>query len=143
MDNLSVYESRTGKLATGSKQVFSFLTDMRNFRRFLPEDVIENWQASADECSFEVSPVGRSEIKIVRKDPHDTVKYAGYGLNNTEFHLWVQMKEVKEKDTRVKLTIKADLNPGLKMIASKPIREFLDKLVKGMEDFDGWDNISG
>ena len=85
---------------------------------------------------------GKSRIKIVRKDPHDTVKYAGYGLNNTEFYLWVQLKELKEEDTRVKLTIKADLNPGLKMIASKPIKEFLDKLVSGMEEFEDWANLN-
>ena len=52
------------------------------------------------------------------------------------------LKELKEEYTGVKLTIKADLNPGMKMIASKPIRDFLDKLVKGMEEFDDWSNIT-
>ncbi len=142
MENFATYESRVGKIGSGAKEIFSFVTDMRNFSRFLPEHTIENWEASVDECSFEVSPVGKSRIKIVRKDPHDTVKYAGYGLNNTEFYLWVQLKELKEEDTRVKLTIKADLNPGLKMIASKPIKEFLDKLVSGMEEFEDWANLN-
>lgn len=142
MENFATYESRVGKISSGAKEIFSFVTDMRNFSRFLPEHTIENWEASVDECSFEVSPVGKSRIKIVRKDPHDTVKYAGYGLNNTEFYLWVQLKELKEEDTRVKLTIKADLNPGLKMIASKPIKEFLDKLVSGMEEFEDWANLN-
>ncbi|MBS0011536.1 MAG: hypothetical protein KFF49_09010 [Bacteroidales bacterium] len=143
MDNFTVFESRIGKVAAGTREVFTFLTDMRNFKRFLPGDIIDNWEATVDECSFDVSPVGRSEIKIVRKDPDDTVKYAGHGLNDTEFYLWVQMKEKKEEDTRVKLTIKADLKPGMKMIASKPINDFLNKLVKGMEEFDDWGNITG
>lgn len=143
MDNLSSYESRIGKLKSGSREIFSFITDMRNLSRFLPDDVIENWEASTDECSFEVSPVGKSKVRIVRKDQFETVKYGGYGLNNTEFFLWIQLKEMKEKDTRVKITIKADLNPGLKMIASKPIKQFLDKLVSGMEEFDDWDSTKG
>jgi len=140
MSNLSVYESRTGKINCGSEPVFNFVADMRNFKRFLPEDKIQNWEASAGECSFEVSPVGRSEIKIVRRDPFDTVKYAGHGMNNTEFYIWVQLKEIARGDTRVKLTIKAGLNPGLKMIASKPINDFLEKLVQGMEKFSDWEN---
>lgn len=143
MDNMSSYESRIGKINSGSREIFSFITDMRNLSRFLPSDVIENWEASADECSFEVSPVGKSKVSIVRKDRYETVKYTGYGLNNTEFFLWIQLKEREEKDTRVKITIKADLNPGLKMIASKPIKQFLDKLVSGMEEFDEWESTKG
>lgn len=143
MDNLSSYESRIGKINSGSREIFSFITDMRNLSSFLPADVIENWEASADECSFEVSPVGKSKVRIVSKDQYETVKYTGYGLNNTEFFLWIQLKEREEKDTRVKITIKADLNPGLKMIASKPIKQFLDKLVNGMEEFDEWDSTKG
>ncbi len=142
MDDLACYESRIGEITSEAKEIFSFVTDMRNFRRFLPEDIIENWKASADECSFEVSPVGEAKIQIVRRDPFNTVKYTGYGLNNTEFYLWIQLKEMEEKNTRVKLTIKADLNPGLKMIASKPINDFLNKMISGMEEFDDWENAN-
>lgn len=142
MDNLSTFESRIGKVSSGAEKIYDFATDMRNFSSFLPEGTIENWEASEEECSFEVTPVGKSRIKIIRKDPHTTVKYSGYGLNETEFYLWLQLKEMKENDTRVKLTIKADLNPGLKLIASGPIKQFLDKLVRGMEQFDNWENTN-
>lgn len=142
MDNLASYESRIGKINSGAREIFTFVSDMRNFNRFLPDKIIENWQASVDECSFEVSPVGEAKIRIVSKDPHSTVKYTGYGLNNTEFNLWIQLKETGEKDTRVKLTIKADLNAGLRMIASKPINDFLNRLVSGMEEFDDWENVN-
>ncbi len=138
MENLSSYESRIGKIKSGSEAIFGFVGDMRNFSRFLPEDTVQNWEAERDECSFEVPPVGKARIKIVRKDPCETVKFAGYGLNNTEFYLWVQLKEISDDDTRVKLTIKADLSPALKMMASKPIKDFLDKLVTGMENFNDW-----
>ncbi len=142
MENFSSYESRIARIDAGSEEIFDFVSDMRNFKRFLPEKAVQNWQASADECSFEVTPVGRSTIKIVRKDPHNTVKYAGRGMNNTEFYIWVQLKELAKKDTRVKLTIKADLNPGIKLIASKPVNDFLEKMVTGMEKFDDWGNIN-
>lgn len=142
MENFSSYESRIASIDAGSSEIFDFLSDMRNFKRFLPEKTVQNWEASTDECSFEVTPVGRSVIKIMSKDPGNTVKYAGRGMNDTEFYIWVQLKELAEKDTRVKLTIKADLNPGIKLIASKPIKDFLEKLVSGMEKFDDWENIS-
>ena len=139
MENLSKFESRVGKIAGKSEPVFVFLSDMRNFKQFLPEGKVENWSADKDSCSFEISPVGKAKLKIVNKEPFSEVKYQGDGLNNTNFYLWVQLKEVTESDTRVKITIKADLNPMLKMMASKPLNDFLEKLISGMESFEAWD----
>jgi carbon monoxide dehydrogenase subunit G len=59
-------------------------------------------------------------------------------LNDTRFFLWLQLIQAGEKDTRAKLTIEADLNPMLKMMATKPINDFLEKLLSGMESFKDW-----
>ena len=139
MDNLSKYESRVGRLAYGSKSIFGFITDMRNFKQFIPGDSVSDWQADRESCEFEISPVGKARIKLVDREEFKVVKYEGDGLNNTNFFLWVQLKELAEDDTRVKITIKADLNPMLKMMAAKPIKEFLEKLISGMESFEDWD----
>ena len=40
----------------------------------------------------------------------------------------VQLKQVAEDDTRIKLTIKADLNPMMKMMVSKHVKKFLNML---------------
>ena len=139
MDKMSKFESRTGRVNVSSKTIFGFITDMRNFKQFLPGKNLSNWQADNDSCSFEVSPIGKAHMKIVDTDPYKTVKYGGDGLNNTRFFLWIQLKEVSDSDTRVKITIMADINPMIKMMASGPINDFLDKLVSGMEVFDKWD----
>ena len=54
-------------------------------------------------------------------------------MANQQFNLWVQLKQVAHNDTKVKITIKADLNPMLKMMVNKPLQNFVDKLVEGME----------
>lgn len=142
MDNLTKYESRVGKVIQESKLLYGFITDMRNFKQFIPGDSITNWQAEKNNCEFEVSPVGKTRLKIIDSEEYKYVKFEGDGLNNTSFFLWVQLKEIDTADTRVKITIKADLNPMLKMMAAKPINDFLEKLVSGMESFDGWDDAN-
>lgn len=138
-DKLAKYESRIGVVQYSNKVIFDFVIDMRNFHRFIPGDRVKNWKADADSCEFEVSPVGKAKIKLIEKEPYNVAKFEGDGLNNTNFFLWVQIKEVTENDSRVKITIKADLNPMLRTMASKPIKDFLDKLVVGMESFKDWD----
>ena len=138
MDNLLKFESRVGKIAERNEPVYLFLNDMRNFKQFLPEGKVENWSAEKDSCSFEISPVGKAKLRIIESEPYTQVKYQGDGLNNTNFFLWIQLKEVSESDTMVKITIKAELNPMLKMMATKPLNDFLEKLVSGMENFKDW-----
>ena len=60
------------------------------------------------------------------------IKYTAEGKTPFNFFLWIQLKEVAEDDTRVKLTIKADMNPMIKMMASKPIKKFLGVLVEAI-----------
>ncbi len=40
----------------------------------------------------------------------------------------------------VKVTLSADLNPMMKMVAAKPISQFLELLISEMEAFNGWNN---
>jgi hypothetical protein len=38
-------------------------------------------------------------------------------------------------DTRIKLTIQADINPMVQMMAKKPLQNFLDLLVDQLEKY--------
>ena len=140
---LSKFESRTGKISASDEVVYNFITDMRNFGRFIPGGTIEKWNATTDDCSFEISPVGGVKLSIIEREPFTTVKYVGDGLNNTESYLWVQLKQVAENDTRVKITIKAGINPMIRGMVAKPIDDFLEKLVSGLEKFSDWETLKG
>jgi hypothetical protein len=41
----------------------------------------------------------------------------------------------------VQVILSADLNPMMKIVAVKPIRQFLEMLVNEMENFRGWTDI--
>jgi carbon monoxide dehydrogenase subunit G len=119
-------ESRTGKINA----------DFNNFKGFIPADKVEDFQSSTDHCRFKVSGIGEVGLRIIEREPFNTIKVTGDGMANQQFFLWVQLKQMAEKDTRIKLTIKAELNPMLKMMATKPLQNFLDKLVDAMEKVD-------
>jgi carbon monoxide dehydrogenase subunit G len=134
------YESRIAVVKVEAAKIYRFVTDMRNFERFITVSAIKNWNATVSECSFEISPVGRAELEIEKREENSMVKYKGNGLNGTTFFMWVQIKELNPGDSRVKLTIEAELNPVLRMMAEKPIKDFLEKIVAGIESFQDWDS---
>jgi carbon monoxide dehydrogenase subunit G len=46
--------------------------------------------------------------------------------------MWIQLKASDENETKMKLTIKADLNPFLKPMVSKPLQSGLDKVAESL-----------
>ena len=141
MGDLSHYESRSGSLSCTSRGVFDFVTDIRNFEQFVPDGTITGWQAERDRCSFGVSMVGTVSIRIIHKEPYDKVVFEGDALKKNDFSLVLNIMHDDDNSSVVKVLLDAELNPMLKMIADKPILQFLEILIREMENFKGWKNI--
>jgi carbon monoxide dehydrogenase subunit G len=140
-DNLN-FESRTGKLSCTAADVFNFITDIRNFEQFIPPGTINNWQASSDSCSFQVPPIGKASVNLTEKNPYSFVAYSGDALQQNDFKLFVHIAENERKLAEIRLNLTAELNPFLKMLASEPIENLLEKLISEMEKFERWNEKS-
>jgi carbon monoxide dehydrogenase subunit G len=141
MNGISYYESRSGSLSCTTKEVFEFVTDIRNFEQFIPGGSINNWQSEKDTCSFTVSMVGTVSVRIKKKDPFNKVIFSGDALKKNDFSLILHISENDSETADVKVLLEAELNPMLKMVAHKPIIQFLEMLIREMENFTGWKNI--
>lgn len=129
---MTKFESDIKKSPYSSETIFNFLSDFDHFGDLIPKDKISNWESMGDSCRFTIDPVGEVGLRIVEKEAHSTIKLTGEGKTPFNFFLWIQLKEMASDDTRIKLTIKADMNPMIKMMASKPIKKFLEVLADGI-----------
>ncbi len=122
-------ESKVGKIPVSDEKAFHFLSDFNNFNYLIPEDKIKNWHSTGDTCQFTVDGIGNLGLKIIEKEPYTLIKISSDDQSKFSFFLWIQLKSVAELDTRIKLTIHADINPMLQMVAKKPLQKFVDMLV--------------
>lgn len=127
------FESRQGQLKYSDTEIYNFLSNFNNFKKFIPEDKIKDFESSEDHCRFSVPNIGEIGLRIIEREPVKLIKITGDGMANQKFTFWMQIKKIELNDTRIKFTIKADLNPMLKMMVNKPLQGFLDKLVDSME----------
>lgn len=138
MPDLSEFKSRTGKLNCTPAEMFDFVTDIRNFKQFVPEGTIDDLQIEMDSCSFHISPLGKVSFNLSEKKPHSRVVFKGTVLQSNDFSLVLDIKENSTGRAEATLHLAAHLNPLLKMMAAKPIAGFLEKLIDEMEKFKGW-----
>ena len=143
MDDLSFFESRSGKLTCSAEDVFTFVTDIRNFERFIPQGTINNWQAERESCSFSVSMLGTVSFRLAEKEMYNKVGFAGNALGENDFSMVLHISDNGKNHAEVKVSLNADLNPMMKMMATKPIGQFLEILINEMERFRGWNDIKG
>jgi hypothetical protein len=143
MDNLSCFESRVGKLTCNAEELFNFVTDMRNFDRFIPEGSVSSWQAEKESCRFSVSMIGNVSLRVTSKEKFSRVAYNGNALNKNDFELVLHITDNFTDPAEVRLELNAELNPVMKTVAEKPITQFLEVLIIEMEKFRGWKEIKG
>ena len=112
-------------------RIFTMLSDLSNLERIkdrLPQDQIQDFEFDSDSCSFAVAPVGKITFRIVEREPNKTIKFETTN-SPVPLFLWIQLKQVAPEDTKLKMTIKADLNPFIKPMVSKPLQDALDKIA--------------
>jgi carbon monoxide dehydrogenase subunit G len=143
MDNLSHYESRTGIIACTPEDFYTFVTDIRNFEQFVPKGSITNLQTDKESCSFSVTMLGTVNVRLSEKEEFSKVVYYGDAMKKNDFTLILEISDSGNNSGEVKVVLRADLNPMLKIMAANPIAQFLEMLVSEMEKFKGWKNVNG
>jgi carbon monoxide dehydrogenase subunit G len=73
-------------------------------------------------------------LAIVDRIENDTVKFGVEGIP-MDANLWIQLKEAGVADTRIKLTIKADIPMMFKFMVEKKLQQGLDQAADMLAQF--------
>jgi carbon monoxide dehydrogenase subunit G len=138
MSEISTFKSRTGKLTCSVKEFYDFVTDIRNFERFISPNIFSNLKAEKDSLSFHVNILGTVNIRIIEKTMYNKVVFKGETLQVEDFSLIIDIPDPGKGNTEVNITLEAEINPMLKMVAAGPVKRFLETLIDEMEKYKGW-----
>ncbi len=125
-------ESTVGKIAENEEKVFAFLSDFRNLESLVPKENLISWEFKEDHCKLGIAGIGEIELKLVEKEPYRLIKWGSGSDSAYSFTLWIQLKQTAEKDTRARITLQAELNPFLQVMAKNPLQKFVNTLVDQM-----------
>lgn len=127
---MTEFVSEIKQIPQNDDRIYAMLSDLSNLERIkdrIPQDKIKDFEFDSDSCSFSVSPVGKITFQIVDREPCKTIKFQTTN-SPVPLFVWIQLKQVQEMDTRMRLTVRAELNSFLKPMVSKPLQDALDKI---------------
>ena len=126
------YESKIGQIVANDAAVFAILSNLENINRFrdaIPQDKIQELEISSDRIRFKVEGLGQKiAIVILEKEEYKTIKFGAENLP-IPFNVWIQLKQVAEMDTRIRITVKTDMPAMFKMMFDKKIQQGLDQAI--------------
>ncbi|MDE6483306.1 MAG: SRPBCC family protein [Rikenellaceae bacterium] len=124
---MAEYKSRQVRINKPDEAIYAVLSDFGNFTPIVA-DKVEEWNATEETCSFKVKGF-TVKLRMVEREPNKLVKITGDDLP-FEFFFWIQLKSVAPDDTRMLLTLRAELNMMMKMMIGGKLQKGLDDMAE-------------
>ena len=130
---MTTYESDIKTISSNEEVVFGILSDLNNLKKLAENpaltDKVKDLQYDADSCSFAVDGFGRVGFRIIEREPSKTIKMQSENAP-VNVNIWIQLKQVAENDTKMKLTLKADLPAMIKMMVGSKLQDGINAIAE-------------
>lgn len=134
----SKYESKITSAPCSAQQIYRVLSNLQNLERvkdLIPKDKVQEMDIETDRVRFKMDGLAQKiTIAIVDRIENDTIKFGAEGIP-MDANFWIQMKEVSPTDTRLKLTVKADIPFMFKFMVEKKLQTGLDQAAEMLAQF--------
>lgn len=131
---MATFESSVRQIPHSQQAVYNMLSDLSNIDRVkdrIPADKLNDLTFDADSMSIS-TPMGAVKLKIVDREEPKCIKFETE-QSPLPFNFWIQILSVTDTTCKMKLTIKAELNPFIKGMVSKPLQEGIEKIADALQ----------
>lgn len=132
------YESKISSAPCPAAQIYRVLSNLQNIekvRDLIPQDKVQELEIESDRIRMKVDGLAQKiTIAIVDRIENDTVKFGLEGIP-MDANFWIQLKEVTPTDTRIKLTVKAEIPFMFKFMIEKKLQQGLDQAAEMLAQF--------
>ncbi len=138
------YVSDIKLIEQNQKVVYDYLSNFDNLSHYVnegllskinekvPQIAITDFESDQDSCRFQVSGMGKAEIRIIDREPESTIKISSSGGLPIGVTLWIQLLEDSPSQTRMRLTLHAEMNVMIKMMVNRKLEEGIDQLADAL-----------
>jgi len=128
---MTVFESKES-INKPVDEVYTFLADFNNHEQLMPE-MISEWRSNTDEASFSIQNMAKLALKISNRIANTSVIIVPG--SQVPFHVemrWL-VADLGDNTTEVVLTVSAELNMMMKMMASGPLKKLTEHEVTALK----------
>ncbi len=148
--SLSKFESEVKIIPQQQTVIYSRFSDLNNLSvikerlndpavqaqisQQVPADKMEELTKYAEGLSFETdaihisSPMGQITLRVVERDEPKCIKFASEG-SPVQLYVWIQLLPHGEMESKMRVTVGAEVNFFMKGMVAKPLQQAADGLA--------------
>ena len=127
-------ESTIRQIAYPQYAVYNMLSDLSNVEKvkgMIPEDKVKDLSFDTDSITI-ATQMGSVKLVIVGRDEPKEIKFESQE-GPLPFNFWIQVLPVSDTSSKMKLTIKADVNPFVGGMVKKPLQEGIERIADALQ----------
>lgn len=124
-------QSKSVRINRTAEELYHFLQDMHNFEQLLPQNHISDWTCDGQSCSFKVQGAATIGLALDGGTPNTLVKMKSTDRAPFPFTLDVHLEQ-KDGATEAYQLFQGDINPFLRMMVEKPLKNLFDHIADRM-----------
>jgi hypothetical protein len=131
---MTKFESSVKQIPYPVEDVYRNISDLSNLERVrdrVPQDKLQDFQFDSDTVQVSVSPVGTIKLRICEREENKCVKFETE-QSPMPFNLWIQVLPVSATESKMKVTVKADIPFMLKGMVSGPLQDGVEKIADAL-----------
>lgn len=131
---MTKFESSVKQIGYPVEDVYRNISDLSNLERVrdrVPEDKLESFKFDSDSVEVSVAPVGTIKLRIIEREENKCVKFEAE-QSPLPFNLWIQTLPVSASESKMKVTVKADIPFMLKGMVSGPLQDGVEKIADAL-----------
>ena len=134
----SKYESKITSAPCTAEKIYRVLSNMQNLERvrdMIPKDKVQEMEIEPDRVRIKVDGLAQKiTIAIVDRIENDTIKFGAEGVP-MDANFWIQLKQLSPVDTRIKLTVKADIPMMFRLMIGSKLQVGLNQAADMLAQF--------
>ena len=131
---MTKFESSGKQIPYPIEDVYRNISDLSNLERVrdrVPQDKLKSFSFDQDSVSINVDPVGDLRLRIIEREENKCVKFEAE-QSPLPFNLWIQVLPVSDTESKMKITVAADIPFMLKGMVSGPLQDGVDKIADAL-----------
>ena len=131
---MSKFESSIKQIPYPVENVYRNISDLSNLERVrdrVPEDKLQEFEFDSDSVQVSVAPVGTIKLRIIEREENKCIKFETV-QSPLPFNLWIQVLPVTATESKMKITVQADIPFMLKGMVAGPLQDGVEKIADAL-----------
>ena len=131
---MTKFESSVKQIPYPVEDVYRNISDLNNLERVrdrIPEDKLNSFSFDSDSVSVNVAPVGDLKLRIIEREENKCIKFETV-QSPLPFSLWIQVLPVTATESKMKVTVQADIPFMLKGMVAGPLQDGVEKIADAL-----------